>query len=70
MLRSFLAKYAGDGRTKRKEVQQVRENLKFLIDNKDSEGFRKYLIALGLEEGSPEFAEAIQAWKEFLRENQ
>ena len=65
-MRSPLGKILGDGRSKRVEVERVRQDVRWLVDRGDLEGLRLYLIALGLEEGTPEHREAIESLRQLL----
>ncbi|MBI4169663.1 MAG: hypothetical protein HY510_06975 [Acidobacteria bacterium] len=55
---------------KRQFVHEVRRNLRWLADRQDEDGFKKYLAALELEEGSPQFEEALSAFREYVQSRQ
>ena len=65
-MRSPLGKLTGDGRSKRAEVEKVRQEVRWLVNRGDLEGLRLYLIALGLEEGTPEHQEAMESLRQLL----
>ncbi len=49
--------------------RQVLGDFEWLAEREDEKGFRRYLTALGLAEGSERYEMAFEAWRERLREN-
>lgn len=49
--------------------QQIVADFEWLVDREDEEGFRRWLTdGYGLVEGSEPFEQALEAWREKLRE--
>lgn len=51
----------------RRERQRLRGELRRLLEAGDERGFMEAMRSVGLEDGSPEFLEALRVWREFRR---